>query len=117
MILDGIEYVLVPRDLFEGKKQEQAEPEPEVDISDFETESLPVRQTDSVITVNTMPDVKKAEGSKYGFAERLKQRKLRPEDVMVMRTSFEEMPETPEIARNDYKNKYPPGKWGFYAMC
>src|SRR3990167_8877933 len=110
IILDGIEYVLIPRDMFEKNVEvpEVVQEIPKEDLSDFEPE-------ESVKIVESMPGVKKAQGSEYGYKKRLDKQALLPEDVMVLKTNFEDMPESPEIARNDFKNKIPPGKWGFYG--
>ena len=108
IVLDGIEYVLIPRDLFEKKEEVVPETPPADDLSDFEPEES-VKITDSI------SGIKKAQGNEYGYKKRLEQHKLQPEDVMVLKTNFEEMPETQEIARNDFKHRIPPGKWGFYG--
>ena len=126
MVLDGIEYVLIPKDTFEkslGIPSTPKEQPVENKISDFEVpvETKPKEEIpeESVVIVDSTSSVKKAQGSIYGYAERLKVRKLNAEDVMVTRTNFQDMPETPEIARNDFKDKIAvlgsKAKWGFYG--
>lgn len=134
MVLGGIEYVLIPKEIFNKSVgiEEVAQPEPVPPpaptpaVSDFADPTPPApppvietSQPESIVIVDTMPNVRKAQGKEYGYAKRLKEQNLRPEDVMVVRTSFEDMPETPEIARNDFKSKTNPqlikAKWGFYG--
>lgn len=125
MVLDGVEYVLIPKDVFDktlGITKEVEDVVPNTaGLNDFEVESKsPVvsaqPQKESIKVVEVMPDVKKAEAKVYGYAERLKKHALVPEDVMVLKTNFEDMPELPEIARNDYTDASKiKGKWGFYG--
>lgn len=119
MVLDGVEYLLVPREMFEAIQTTESEkpveaPQKTPSLDDFTPPTI-VSKKDSIIVVNTMPAVAKAEGIEYGFAKRLQERNLRPEDVMVIKPKFEDLQEIPEIARNDFKKKTPPGKWGFYG--
>lgn len=117
MVLDGIEYVLIPKDLFERSVGISSNLPTEEIVEPVKQPAPPVVETIQV--VESLPDVKKAQGRIYGFADRLKKRALLPEDVMVVKTNFEDMPETQEIARNDFKDKNHPGlikaKWGFYG--
>lgn len=117
IVLEGVEYLLVPTEMLamvQGVEPEEPE-EPEApSLEDF-TPPVIQGKKDSIVVVNTMPNVAKAEGTEYDFAKRLKERNLRPEDVMVIKTKFEDLPEIPEISQNDFKGKTPPGKWGFYG--
>ena len=117
IVLDGVEYVLIPRETFEsitGNTQEEPQAEVSSPIDDFEVEKKePI--VDSISIVESVQGVPKAQGKESEYVKRLQTHTLRPEDVMVLKTNFDDMPETPEIARNDFKHKMPPGKWGFYG--
>lgn len=123
MSLDGIEYVLIPKDVFEKSIGISVEPEKEVKVEVAEKRPLPLATDEqkkaSIMVVDAIPVVKKAQGSTYGYAERLKNKQLTPEDVMVVRTNFDQMPETSEIAANDFKDKMrllgSNAKYGFYG--
>lgn len=113
--LGGIEYVLIPKDLFEKTLGISSEL-PTDEEEETKVEAIP---EEKIKIVEAMPDIKKAQPKAYGYQERLKKHSLVPEDVMVVRTNFQEMPEAPEIARNDFKDKNHPGlikaKYGFYG--
>ncbi len=116
MVLDGIEYVLIPKDTFEASVGIEKE-----EVVEQEIVAKPEAYVEkvSVKVVETMPGVKKAQPSVYGYAQRLKKKALVPEDVMVVKTNFEAMPESPEIAKNDFKDKssaaLQKAKFGFYG--
>lgn len=137
LVLDGVEYVLIPKETFEriiGVSEElptseapNTEPESDQELTDFDVapqpRPLPLASDEekkaSIKVVDVMPEIKKAQGAAYGYAERLKNRALVPEDVMVAKPSFTPMEETPEIAKNDFKDKFAvlksSAKFGFYG--
>jgi len=109
IVLDEKEYVLIPREIFEKIFGGIPKSESPLPLATKE------EQKESIMVVDSLPEIRKAKGSDYGFAHRLKTKTLVPEDVMVTNTHFDKMPETREIAANDSKNNMPPGKFGFYG--
>ena len=129
-VIDGIEYVLVPKTLV----SDQPPPQPQaqartIGLEGFlpaetvvDTSSGPVieKEEEKPLTVDPsfLVGIAKAEGKPSAYREKFLTHSLMPGDVMTFPTvghSLKQFEEIKEIRAADFGNRIPPGKWGFYG--
>ena len=124
-VIDGVEYVLVPKTLVDEPKEEVRKEAPTIGLAGFLPEDVvgeppteEKREEVWIVEPAAVSGVKQAKGKSYAYREKYLQHALLPHDVMTFPTvgqSIKNFTESKEIRSADFGNRIPPGKWGFYG--